>query len=105
MFFLKQFICLSCYHFHHQRAHCHFSCHQYFLLREPFGSPEMFFPIINSRSKSKYLVEKISPNYMQQLQSAKETIENIIGRKHAEKIDSIEKGGIEDPGWVNSTSR
>ena len=42
---------------------------------------------------------------MEQLKSAKETIENIIGRKHAEKLDSIEKGGIEDPGWVNSTSR
>ena len=65
----------------------------------------MFFPIINSRSKSKYLVEKIGPNYVQQLQSAKETIENIIGRKHAEKLDSIEKGGIEDPGRVNSTPR
>ena len=40
---------------------------------------------------------------MQQLKSAKEAIKNIIGRKHAGKVDSFKQSRIKNPEWENST--
>ena len=51
-----------------------------------------------------YLVEKIGPDYMEELKSAEETIEDIIGGEHVKKLHGIKKCGVENPGWVHSTS-
>ena len=40
---------------------------------------------------------------MEELEGAEETIEDVVGREHAEELDSIKQGGVQDPGWLHST--
>jgi len=40
---------------------------------------------------------------VEELEGAEETIEDVVGREHAEELDSIKQGGVEDPGRVHST--
>jgi len=63
-----------------------------------------YLAITIKRGRYYHLVEKIGPDYVEELKSAKETIEDIIGREHVKKLHSIKKCGVENPGWVHSTS-
>ena len=49
------------------------------------------------------LVQQVGPDYVEQLEGAKETIENEIGGEHADEHDTFKYRGVENPCWENST--
>ena len=53
------------------------------------------------RVKSIYLEEEISPDHVQDLESAQEAIEDVVGGEELNVPLGVVQGGVEDVCWVD----
>ena len=47
--------------------------------------------------------EEVGPEDVEELEGAEETIEDIVGGEHLDKVLGVDEGGVEDPGGVDAT--
>lgn len=49
------------------------------------------------------LDKEVSPEDVEELEGSQEAVEDVVGGEHLDKEGSVEKGGVEDPGGVDTT--
>ena len=86
------------------RLRYHFSCHQRLQQQQLCEQPRVDrFSFEQIMRNTFHLYEEVSPDTMENLESDKESVENIVGREELNVSCSVIQGGVEDVARVYST--